>query len=422
MLSTLKNAWKIPDLRKRLLYTFMMIAIFRIGASIPVPGINIDYVRQVVENAGILSFYDLVAGGAFSNFTIFALGVTPYITASIIMQLLTIALPSVEEMAKSGEEGRKKMAQFTRYGTIVLALMQAVGISVGLFRNALISPDFFSTLVVILTLTAGTAFLMWLGEKVTENGIGNGMSLIIFIGIISRAPGAILNSLQLVKSGELNPIKLVVFAVLALAIIVSVIAIQQGQRRIPVQYAKRVVGRKMYGGQSTHIPIKVNQAGVIPVIFAVSVLYFPQTIALFVKGGFQEFITKWFSPAASPGVWIYISFEALLIIFFTYFYTAIMFNPVDVANNMKNNGGFIPGIRPGKPTADFLQGVSSRLTFAGAIFLALVAALPSMMIQFGNLPFQFGGTSLLIVVGVALETMKQVEQQMLMRHYQGFLK
>jgi len=422
LLSTLKNAWKIPDLRKRLLYTLMMIVIFRIGASIPVPGINIDYVRQVVENAGILSFYDLVAGGAFSNFTIFALGVTPYITASIIMQLLTIALPSVEEMAKSGEEGRKKMAQFTRYGTIVLALMQSIGISIGLFRNALISPDFFSTLVVIITLTAGTAFLMWLGEKVTENGIGNGMSLIIFIGIISRAPGAILNSFQLVKSGELNPIKLVVFAVMALAIIVSVIAIQQGQRRIPVQYAKRVVGRKMYGGQSTHIPIKVNQAGVIPVIFAVSVLYFPQTIALFVKGGFQEFITKWFSPAASPGVWIYISFEALLIIFFTYFYTTIMFNPVDVANNMKNNGGFIPGIRPGKPTADFLQNVSSRLTFAGAIFLALVAALPSIMIQFGNLPFRFGGTSLLIVVGVALETMKQVEQQMLMRHYQGFLK
>jgi len=399
-----------------------MIIIFRIGASIPVPGIDIAYVREVVKNAGLLSFYDLVSGGAFSNFTIFALGITPYITASIIMQLFTIAFPSIEEMAKSGEEGKKKMVQFTRYGTVILSLMQAAGISVGLFRRALISTDVFSIIVVVVTLTAGTAFLMWLGEQVTEKGIGNGISLIIFIGIISRAPAAMFNSIKLVKSGELSPIKIVIFAILALAIIVSVIAIQQGQRKISVQYAKRVVGRKMYGGQSTHIPIKVNQAGVIPVIFAISVLYFPQTLGFFFKGNFQELVTKWFSPSGNPGVWIYIATEALLIIFFTYFYTAIMFNPVDVANNMKNNGGFIPGIRPGKPTADYLEKVSSRLTLAGAVFLALIAALPTLIIQFGNLPFRFGGTSLLIVVGVALETMKQVEQQMLMRHYQGFLK
>lgn len=422
MLSTLRNAWKIPDLRKRILYTLMMLIIFRIGSSIPVPGVDINYIKKVVDQAGLLSFYDLVAGGAFRNFTIFALSITPYITASIIMQLLTIAIPSIEELSKSGEEGRKRMVQYTRYGTIILALIQSIGISVGLFRGALVSKDAFSISVIVLTLTAGTAFLMWLGEKITEKGIGNGISLIIFGGIISRVPGSLVQATQLFKEGQINLIQLIVFAVVGLLIIAGVIAIQQGSRKIPVQYAKRVVGRKMYGGQSTHIPMKVNQAGVIPVIFAASLLAFPQTLSFFFKGEFQTFISKWLSPSGQPGVWIYIGLEALLIIFFTYFYTAVTFNVTEVSNNMKNYGGFIPGIRPGKPTEEYLSKVLSRLTLVGAIFLAAIASLPTLIFQLGHVPFQFGGTSLLIVVGVALETMKQIEAQMLMRHYQGFLK
>jgi len=422
VLSTLRNAWKIPDLRKRILYTLMMLIIFRIGSSIPVPGVDINYIKKVVDQAGLLSFYDLVAGGAFRNFTIFALSITPYITASIIMQLLTIAIPSIEELSKSGEEGRKKMVQYTRYGTIILALIQSIGISIGLFRGALVSKDAFSISVVVLTLTAGTAFLMWLGEKITEKGIGNGISLIIFGGIISRVPGAFVQAIQLTKEGQINIIQLAVFAVVGLLIIAGVIAIQQGTRKIPVQYAKRVVGRKMYGGQSTHIPMKVNQAGVIPVIFAASLLAFPQTLSFFFKGDFQTFITKWLSPSGNPGVWVYIALEALLIIFFTYFYTAVTFNVTEVSNNMKNYGGFIPGIRPGKPTEEYLNKVLSRLTLVGSIFLAAIAVLPTLIFQLGHVPFRFGGTSLLIVVGVALETMKQIEAQMLMRHYQGFLK
>lgn len=422
MLSTVRNAFKIPDLRKRILFTMLMLAIFRVGASIPVPGIDISYVKQAVENAGILSFYDMVSGGAFRNFTLFALGVSPYITASIIVQLLTIAIPSMEELSKSGEDGRKKMTQYTRYGTIVLGMIQATGISVGLFRNALINTDALSVVLVVLTLTAGTAFLMWLGEQITENGIGNGISLIIFIGIISRLPGSIINSYKLYSEGQINIIQMLMFLLMAIAIIVGVIIVQQGVRKIPVQYAKRVVGRKMYGGQSTHIPMKVNTAGVIPVIFAVSLMYFPQTIAFFVKGDFQAFLNKWFSTSGNPGVWIYIGVEALLIVFFAYFYTSVTFNPFDVADNMKNSGGFIPGVRPGKATGEYLSKVLNRLTFVGSIFLALIAVLPILITKFGNIPFGLGGTSLLIVVGVALETMKQVEAQMLMRNYQGFLK
>ena len=422
MLSTLRNAWKIPDLRKKILYTLMMFAIFRIGSSIPVPGVDISYIKKVVDQAGLLSFYDLVSGGALAQFTIFALSITPYITASIIMQLLTIALPSVEELSKSGEDGRKKMVQYTRYGTIVLALIQATGISVGLFRGALIAKDAFSISVVILTLTAGTAFLMWLGEKITEKGIGNGISLIIFGGIISRVPGAFTKTYKLAQEGQVNIIQIIMFLVVGILIIVGVIAIQQGTRKIPVQYAKRVVGRKMYGGQSTHIPMKVNQAGVIPVIFAVSLLAFPQTLSFFFKGDVQAFISKWLSPNGSPGIWIYASFEAMLVMFFTYFYTAVTFNVTEISNNMKNYGGFIPGVRPGRPTEEYLTNVLTRLTLAGAVFLALIAAVPTLAFKLANLPFMFGGTSLLIVVGVALETMKQIEAQMLMRHYQGFLK
>lgn len=424
MLQTLRNAWKIPDLKKRILFTLMMFAIFRLGTSIPVPGIDRGILNQFfAQDGGLLNFFNFMSGGAFKNFTIFALSITPYITASIIMQLLTIAIPRLEALAKEGEEGRKKIAQFTRYGTVVLAVVQATGISIGLFRRALISTDFWSVAVVVITLTAGTAFLMWLGEQITENGIGNGISLIIFAGIISRVPLGITQTIQKLMAGEISIVPLVIFAVLALLIIAGVIAIQQGTRKIPVQYAKRVVGRKMYGGQSTHIPLKVNQAGVIPVIFAISLLQFPMTLTYFFPdGGFANFVAKYLSPTGSPGIYFYNLLYALLIIFFTYFYTAVTFNPVEVADNMKKNGGFIPGIRPGRKTAEYLQKSLNKITMAGAVFLAIIAVLPTLILNFTSIDFRFGGTALLIAVGVSLETMKQIEAQMVMRHYQGFLK
>jgi preprotein translocase subunit SecY len=425
VLTTLKNAWKIPDLRKRILYTLMMMVVFRLGSTIPVPGINKDVLAQLFSQGEdtLFGLFNLISGGAFGKFTIFALSITPYITASIIMQLLTIAIPSLEALAKEGEEGRKKIAQFTRYGTVILALIQSIGVSVGLFRQALISQDVWTITVVVLTLTAGTAFLMWLGEQITEKGIGNGISLIIFAGIISRVPVGFAQTYAKFKANEVSIISLVLFAILAIFIIAGVVAIQQGTRKIPVQYAKRVVGRKMYGGHSTHIPLKVNQAGVIPVIFAISLLQFPLTLTYFFQaGGFSNFVQKYLSPAGSPGIWIYSLLDVLLIIFFTYFYTAVTFNPVEVADNMKKNGGFIPGIRPGKPTSEYLNKVLTRITLAGAVFLALIAVMPTLMLQFTSLQFRFGGTSLLIAVGVALETMKQIEAQMMMRHYQGFLK
>ena len=424
MLQTLKNAWKIPDLRRRILFTFMMLAIFRLGSVIPVPGIDIEYVKSVVNNAGLLSFFDLVSGGAFGNMTIFALSISPYITASIIMQLLTIAIPSLEALAKEGEEGSKKIAQYQRYATVILALIQATGISIGLFRGALINQDAFSSIVVILTLTAGTAFLMWLGEQITEKGIGNGISLLIFAGIISSLPSGIASTFALAAAGELNPLAIILFIAIVIVMIVAVVAIQEGTRKIPVQYAKRVVGRKMYGGQSSHIPLKVNQSGVMPIIFAMSLLQFPHTIAYFVgsEGGFARFLNTWLSPNGMPGVFVYNLLSAVLIVFFTYFYTAITFNPVEVSTNMKKNGGFIPGIRPGKPTADYLNKVLTRITLAGAVFLALITIVPTVIIGATNIPIAFGGTTIIIVVGVALETMKQIEAQLLMRHYQGFLK
>ncbi|ABW18074.1 preprotein translocase subunit SecY [Alkaliphilus oremlandii] len=424
MIQTLKNAWKIPDLRRKILYTFMMLAIFRLGSVIPVPGVDINYVKSIVNNAGLLSFFDLVSGGAFGNMTIFALSISPYITSSIIMQLLTIAIPSLEALAKEGEEGSKKIAQYQRYATIILALIQATGISVGLFRGALINQDTFSIIVVILTLTAGTAFLMWLGEQITEKGIGNGISLLIFAGIIASLPSSLFTTFALTKAGQINPLAIILFIVIAIAMIVAVVAIEAGTRKIPVQYAKRVVGRKMYGGQSSHIPLKVNQSGVMPVIFAMSLLQFPHTIAYFIgsEGGFAKFLNTWLSPTGMPGVFIYNLLSAVLIIFFTYFYTAITFNPVEISNNMKQNGGFIPGIRPGKPTADYINKILTRITLSGAVFLAIITIVPTIVLGITHIPISFGGTTIIIIVGVALETMKQIEAQLLMRHYQGFLK
>ena len=424
MIKTIAHAWKIAEIRSKIVFTLLMLVVFRLGSNIPVPGMDRDLLAEVFSgDTGLFGLFDLFSGGAFSNFTIFALSITPYITASIILQLLTIAVPSLERLAKEGEEGKKKIAQYTRYLTVVLAFVQAIGLSVGLFRQALISTDFFSITVIVLTLSAGTAFLMWLGEQINENGIGNGISLIIFAGIVSRIPSAIHTTWIKLQAGEVSIVTIIVFLLFAAIVVVGIIEVQQGQRRIPVQYAKRVVGRKMYGGQSTHIPLKVNQAGVIPVIFSLSLLQFPLTITYFTPNtGFSAWVTKWLSPGGDPGVWIYTIFNILLIVFFTYFYTAVTFNPADVANNMKNNGGFIPGIRPGRSTVEYLTKVLTRITFVGAIFLAVVATLPTLIDQFTNLEVGFGGTSLLIAVGVALDTMKQLENQLVMRNYQGFLK
>ncbi len=424
MLKTIAQAWKIADIRKKIVFTLLMLLVFRLGSNIPVPGIDRDILNDVFSgNTGLFGLFDLFSGGAFSNFTIFALSITPYVTASIILQLLTIAVPSLEALAKEGTEGKKKIAQYTRYLTVILAFIQAIGLSVGLFRQAIVDKDFFSITVIVLTLSAGTAFLMWLGEQINENGIGNGISLIIMAGIVSRIPSAIHQTWIKLQAGEVGIVSVILFCIFALVVIVGIIMIQQGQRRIPVQYAKRVVGRKMYGGQSTHIPMRVNQAGVIPVIFSLSLLQFPLTITYFIpKGGFSDFVNTWLSPSGNPGVWIYGVFNVILIMFFTYFYTAITFNPMEVANNMKANGGFIPGIRPGRSTVEYLNKVMTRITFVGAVFLAFIATLPTLISHNTALDMRFGGTSLLIVVGVALDTMKQLESQMVMRNYQGFLK
>ena len=428
MLKTVAQAWKVAEIRSKMIFTLLMLVVFRIGSNIPVPNINRSVLADLFAGeTGLFDLFDLFSGGSFSNFTIFALSITPYITASIIIQLLGMAFPYFEKLAREGVEGRKKMAQYTRYLTIVLALIQAIGLTVGLFRKAVVDRSAFSIIVMVLVLTAGTAFLMWLGEQINERGVGNGISLIIFAGIVARIPSGIRALSTAVESGSLSIITLIIFIIAAVFVTAGVVMIQEGQRRIPVQYAKRVVGRKMYGGQSTHIPIKVNQSGVIPIIFALSLLQFPLTITYFLKAdsGFTAFVTKWLSPSGMPGVWVYGVLNVVLIIFFTYFYTQATFNPVEVADNMKANGGFIPGIRPGKATEEYLQKVMTRITIVGAIFLALIATLPTVLSviapeSLGSI--HFGGTSLLIAVGVALETVRQLENQMLMRNYQGFLK
>ena len=425
MLKTVAQAWKIPEIRRKMIFTLLMLVVFRIGSNIPVPNIDRNVLADMFTgDTGLFELFDLFSGGSFSNFTIFALSITPYITASIIIQLLT-AFPYFERLAREGVEGRKKMAQITRYLTVVLALVQAIGLTVGLFRSAVIDQSVFSIVVIILVLTAGTAFLMWLGEQINDKGVGNGISWIIFAGIVARIPSGIRSLALALEDGGISVITLIVFVIAAIAVTAVVVLIQEGQRRIPVQYAKRVVGRKMYGGQSTHIPIKVNQSGVIPIIFALSLLQFPLTITYFFPDtAFTDWVTKWLSPSGNPGVWIYGVLNIILIIFFTYFYTAITFNPSEVADRMKANGGFIPGIRPGKATEEYLQKVMSRITIVGAVFLAIIATLPTILsVMVPSLSgIHFGGTSLLIAVGVALDTVRQLENQMIMRNYQGFLK
>ena len=431
MLSAFRNAFKIPDLRKKILFTLFIIAVYRLGSHIPLPGIDFNKVEEVQRQAaqgGIYGLINLFSGGALTNFAIFALGIMPYITSSIIMQLLTVVIPRLEAYAKEGEQGQKKITQYTRYMTVVLALLQSLGIVVTANSGRLFSAggqpirDFFpdltagKTFLVVLTLTAGTAMIMWLGELVTQRGIGNGMSILIFSSIISRFPAE-----SAAIYAQARVFKTIVVAALGIGIVVAVVLVEQAQRRIPVQYAKRVVGRKLYGGSSTYIPLKVNQAGVIPIIFASSLLYLPVLAATIMQNeGFKAWVENNLATGNHP---IYIGTYFMLIIFFTYFYTAITFNPVDVADNMKKYGGFIPGIRPGRPTAEYLDHILTRITLPGSVFLATIAVLPFMVQGVWNIDaFPFGGTAVLIVVGVGLETMKQLESQLMMRHYEGFLK
>lgn len=424
LLKTFSQAWKIQEIRAKMIFTLLMLVVFRIGSNIPVPGINREYLAQMFAGeTGLLDLFDLFSGGAFSNFTIFALSITPYITASIIVQLLTIAFPYFERLAREGSEGRKKMSAITRYMAVGLGFIQAIGLTIGLFRRAIVDQSVFNMITIIFILTAGTAFLMWLGEQINENGIGNGISMIIFAGIVARLPSVIRGIATQIKDGAVSVVALMALVIVAILITMVIIQMQQGVRKIPVQYAKRVVGRKMYGGQSTHIPMKVNQAGVIPIIFSLSLLQFPLTITYFLPGTrFTDFVTKYLSPAGNPGVWLYGILNIMLIMFFTYFYTAITFNPADVADQMRQNGGFIPGIRPGVATVEYLTKIMSRLSLVGGIFLAAVATIPTIVSVFTPFNFSFGGTSLLIMVGVALDIVQQLENQMLMRNYQGFLK
>lgn len=419
MFKVLGNAWKVADLRKKILYTLLILLIYRLGCYIPVPGVNAAYIASQVSNYSVLGFLDMFSGGALGNMTVFALGITPYINASIIMNLLCVAIPALERMSKEGEDGRKKVAAITRYAAVGLGLVQAIGIILSLGSEAVDSADFFNYATIILCLTAGTALIMWLGERINEKGVGNGISLIIFISIISRLPSEAVTMVNNVGAGTLSPWVPIIIVAIAIIIIGGITFVDMGERRIPVQYAKRVVGRKQYGGQSTFIPMKVNQSGVMPLIFAMTLIQFPGMIAQFWP---ESDFFLWYQRWLGSGTAIYAVIYALLILFFTYFYSQIAFNPIDVSKNIQQYGGFIPGIRPGKPTSDYLAKILSRITVFGALFLAVVAAVPTLFSTISGMNTAMGATSLLIMVSVSLETTKQIESQMMMRHYKGFLK
>jgi len=428
MFKILKNAWAVPDLRKKILIVLALILVFRFGSYIPVPGIDRTQLELLWFNqTGVGGLFNIISGGALSQISIFAMSITPYINASIIIQLLTIAIPSLEAMAKEGEEGRKKLAQYTRYFTIILALVQAIGLSVS-FKAAFVEETFLTYLIVVMSLTAGTAFIMWLGEQMTEYGIGNGTSIIIFAGILAGSYSAVTNLLAQTNFTTSFIGKISFFAVIlgVLLIVAAVVWMQEAERRIPVQYAKRVVGRKMYGGQSTHIPIKVSMAGVIPIILAMSLMMFPALIIQLTgsTSGFWMNVANICSPQIGSAWWVYLVhciIYSLLIIGFSFFYTVIIFNPVEVANTLKKNGGFIPGIKAGKPTADYINGVLNKITLFGSIFIAAIAIIPVVVQAVTGISLGFGGTTVLIVVGVALEITKQLESQLVMKHYKGFL-
>ena len=451
-MESLKNVFAVSELRNRILFTLALLGVFRVGHHITTPGVNIAALAELarqMENT-MFGMYDMFSGGNLSRVTIFALGIMPYISASIILQLLTVVWPYLEKLSKEGELGRRKITQYTRYGTVVLSIVQSLGIAIFLERQTKIAgglplvynPGIAFRLMTVLTLSTGTAFIMWLGEQITERGIGNGMSLIIYSGIVVGLPRAVLQTFDQMKTGQMGLIRVLVLIVLMIAVVGAIIFVERGHRRVTVQYAKRVVGRRMYGGSSTHIPLKVNTGGVIPVIFASSILAFPATIAGMFKGGWVDSVTQ----QLGFGMPLYNLLYVVGIIFFAYFYTAIIFNPDDVAENMRKYGGFVPGIRPGKRTAEYIDTILARITLAGALYLALIAilpqflmngfkvapipfvgdwldaALPRFITEGMNVQFFFGGTSLLIVVGVAMDTVQQVESQLIMRHYDGFMK
>jgi len=421
------NLFKIPELKQRIFFTLGLLIVYRVGVQIPVPGVDSGALAAIFATAKgtLLGLVDMFSGGALERLSVFALGIMPYISSSIILQLLTVVVPHLEQLKKEGEQGRKKITQYTRYGTVVLSIIQGFGIAVGLETMTapggaavVLHPGWSFRLMTVITLTSGTAFIMWLGEQITERGIGNGISLIIFSGIVCRMPVAVGQTFRLLSTGEIGLFLVITIAALMIIVVGVIIFVEQGQRRIPVQYAKRVVGRRMYGGQSTHLPLKINSSGVIPPIFASSIIMFPATIASFINVPWMQGIAD----AMRPGQAIYELLYVGFIFFFCYFYTAVTFNPVDVADNMKKAGGFIPGIRPGKRTSDYIDKVLSRITLGGATYVSLVCVLPSILIAQFNVPFYFGGTALLIVVGVAIDTISQIESHMLTRHYEGFLK
>jgi preprotein translocase subunit SecY len=420
----LKNIFNIPELRKRVIFTLLMLAVYRIGAHIPTPGVKGEALSQFLHQsaAGLMGFFDMFSGGALSRVTIFALGIMPYITASIVLQLLTVVIPRLQALAKEGEAGRKKITEYTRYGTVLISGFQSFWMAVGIEKmggGAFVESTGWSfRILTMITLTAGTTFIMWLGEQITERGIGNGISLIIFAGIVSGFPRAVSNTIGLVSAGEIAYFMVFIIIAIIIAVVAAIIVMERGQRKIAVQYAQRMVGRKIYKGQSTHLPLKINSSGVIPPIFASSILLFPATIAGFVQVPWLQ----WFAQQLSPGKLLYTFVYVIMIIGFSYFYTAIVFNPVDIADNLKKYGGFIPGIRPGKKTSDYLFRVLNRITLGGALYLAAVCVLPDIFYKFFNVPFYFGGTSLLIVIGVALDTISQIESHLIQRHYGGFLK
>lgn len=424
LLSSFQNIFKIEELKRRIFYTLALLTVYRVGCHVPTPGINGEELSKFLTDKGgaFMGFFDMFSGGALSRVTIFALGIMPYISASIIMQLLTVVIPAIGKLAKEGESGRKKITRYTRYGTVVISAIQSFGIAAGLesMSNGVFvqNPGWSFRLITMITLTSGTAFIMWLGEQITERGIGNGISLIIFAGIVARFPNAIVSTIRLIQAGELSIFFVLFLVVMMVAVIGAIIMMERGQRKIPVQYAKRVVGKKVFGGQSTHLPLKINTAGVIPPIFASSIIMFPATIAGFIAIPWVQSIAK----QLSPGTVIYTMLYVSMIFFFAYFYTAIVFNPVDIADNLKKYGGYVPGIRPGQKTSEYLYRVLTRLTFVGAIYLALVCVIPEVLINRFGVPFYFGGTSLLIAVGVALDTVSQIESHLVTRSYDGFLK
>jgi preprotein translocase subunit SecY len=423
----LQNIFKIPELKKRVLFSLGMLAVYRIGCFIPTPGIDRIALASFFKQAQgtLLGLFDMFSGGALERLSVFALGIMPYISSSIIFQLLTVVVPAIEKLSKEGESGRKKIIQYTRYGTMVLSVVQGLGIAIGLEsmrgpagEMVVPAPGWSFRLLTVITLTAGTAFIMWLGEQMSEKGIGNGISLIIFAGIVCRIPTAIGNTIRLVNAGQLSLFVIIFILAIMFAVVAGIVFVERGQRRLPIHYAKRVVGLKTFNAQSSHLPLKVNMAGVIPPIFASSIIMFPATIANFINIPWVQTAAK----SLTPGNWVYNIFFVAFIIFFCYFYTAVTFNPVDVAENIKKHGGYIPGIRPGKETSDFMDSVLTRLTFAGAIYISIVCVLPSILIGKFNLPFYFGGTALLIAVGVGMDTVAQIESHLITRNYEGFLK